>query len=95
MTNQEEFLNKQRRKSSNNMEKQAPIKRNSFNFNINLNFLETNWETELDLIEKDPGVLDASNPNYISTRKKLKSLLLKKNPEKYRAKYWFTSGLLS
>ena len=89
MTNQEEFLNKQRRKSSNNMEKQAPIKRNSFNFNINLNFLETNWETELDLIEKDPGVLDASNPNYISTRKKLKSLLLKKNPEKYRAKYWF------
>ena len=42
MTNQEEFLNKQRRKSSNNMEKQAPIKRNSFNFNINLNFLEIN-----------------------------------------------------
>ena len=88
MTNQEEFLLKQQRKYSNN-EKSQPVKRNSFNFNINLNFLETNWETELDLISKEPGVLDANNPNFISTRKKLKNLLLKKSPDKNRAKYWF------
>ena len=89
MTNQEEFLLKQQRKYSSNNEKSQPIKRNSFNFNINLNFLETNWETELDLISKEPGVLDATNPNFISTRKKLKNLLLKKSPDKNRAKYWF------
>ena len=86
MTNQEEFLLKQQRRSS-ITDKNQPIKRNSFNFTIN--FLEANWDTELDSISKDPGVLDATNPNYISTRKKLKSLLLKKNPEQNRAKYWF------
>lgn len=85
MTNQEEFLLKQRRSSITDNSK--PIKRNSFSFNIN--FLETNWETELEIISKEPGVLDATNPNYISTRKKLKSLLLKKSPDKNRAKYWF------
>ena len=54
-----------------------------------LNFLESNWESELDLISKEPGVIDTSNPNYISTRKKLRNLLLKKSPDKNRAKYWF------
>ena len=88
MTNQEEFLlNKQRRFSKELNNPNTTNKRNSFNFN--LNFLELNWESELDLLSKDPGVLDATNPNYISTRKKLKNLLLKKSPDKNRAKYWF------
>ena len=87
--NQEEFLLNQRRKYS-IKEKTAPIKRNSFNFNLNMNFLDAylNWENELDSLSKDPGVLDATNPNYISTRKKLKNLLLKKSPAENRAKYW-------
>ena len=87
--NQEEFLLNQRRKYS-IKEKTTPIKRNSFNFNLNMNFLDAylNWENELDSLSKDPGVLDATNPNYISTRKKLKNLLLKKSPAENRAKYW-------
>ena len=87
--NQEEFLLNQRRKYS-IKEKSTPIKRNSFNFNLNMNFLDAylNWENELDSLSKDPGVLDATNPNYISTRKKLKNLLLKKSPAENRAKYW-------
>ena len=87
MINQEEFLLKQQHKYSFDNQKNAPVKRNSFNFN--LNFLESNWESELDLISKDPGVLDTTNPYYISTRKKLRNLLLKKSPDKNRAKYWF------
>ena len=85
--NQEEFL----RKKNSMTEKPQPIKRNSFNFNLNINFLDANltWETELDLISKEPGVIDATNPNYISTRKKLRNLLLKKSPDEKRAKYWF------
>ena len=43
--NQEEFLLNQRRKYS-IKEKTTPIKRNSFNFNIQ----ETNWETELEQV---------------------------------------------
>ena len=89
MTNQEEFLYNKQRKSSNKIsnEKVQPAKKNSFNFPIN--FSESNWEMELDLISQDPGVLDATNPNYAPTRKKLKSLLLKKPPDNNRAKYWF------
>ena len=89
MTNQEEFLLKQQNKYSIDNQNKPPAKRNSFNFNLNLNFLESNWESELDLISKEPGVIDTSNPNYISTRKKLRNLLLKKSPDKNRAKYWF------
>ena len=89
MTNQEEFLLKQQNKYSIDNQNKPPAKRNSFNFNSNLNFLESNWESELDLISKEPGVIDTSNPNYISTRKKLRNLLLKKSPDKNRAKYWF------
>ena len=89
MTNQEEFLLKQQNKYSIDNQNKPPAKRNSFNFNLNLNFLESNWESELDLISKEPGVIDTSNPNYISTRKKLRNLLLKKSPDKSRAKYWF------
>ena len=89
MTNQEEFLLKQQNKYSIDNQNKPPAKRNSFNFNLNLNFLESNWESELDLISKEPGVIDTSNPNYISTRKKLRNLLLKKSPAKNRAKYWF------
>lgn len=89
MTNQEEFLLKQQHKYSNESQPKSVSKRNSFNFNLNLNFSETNWETELDLISKEPGLIDTSNPNYISTRKKLRNLLLKKSPDKNRAKYWF------
>ena len=89
MTNQEEFLyNKQRKYSSKfSTDKLQPTKRNSFNFPIN--FSESTWESELDLISNDPGVLSPTNPNYLSTRKKLKNLLLKKSPDKNRAKYWF------
>jgi len=62
MTNQEEFLlNQQRRFSKETNNSNNMNKRNSFNFN--LNFLELNWESELDLLSKDPGVLDATNPN--------------------------------
>ena len=89
MTNQEEFLLKQQNKYSIDNQNKPPAKRNSFNFNLNLNFLESNWESELDLISKEPGLIDTSNPNYISTRKKLRNLLLKKSPDKNRAKYWF------
>jgi len=89
MTNQEEFLLKQQNKYSIDNQNKPPAKRNSFNFNLNLNFLESNWESELELISKEPGVIDTSNPNYISTRKKLRNLLLKKSPDKNRAKYWF------
>lgn len=89
MINQEEFLLKQQNKYSIDNQNKPPAKRNSFNFNLNLNFLESNWESELDLISKEPGVIDTSNPNYISTRKKLRNLLLKKSPDKNRAKYWF------
>ena len=89
MTNQEEFLLKQQNKYSIDNQNKPPAKRNSFNFNLNLNFLESNWESELDLISKEPGLIDTSNPNYISTRKKLRNLLLKKSPAKNRAKYWF------
>ena len=89
MINQEEFLLKQQHKHSNENQSKSGSKRNSFNLNIYLNLLETNWETELDLISKEPGLIDTSNPNYISTRKKLRNLLLKKSPEKNRAKYWF------
>ena len=89
MTNQEEFFLKQQNKYSIDNQNKPPAKRNSFNFNLNLNFLESNWESELDLISKEPGVIDTSNPNYISTRKKLRNLLLKKSPDKNRAKYWF------
>ena len=89
MTNQEEFLLKQQNKYSIDNQNKPLAKRNSFNFNLNLNFLESNWESELDLISKEPGVIDTSNPNYISTRKKLRNLLLKKSPDKNRAKYWF------
>jgi len=89
MTNQEEFLLKKQNKYTNENQTKPPAKRNSFNFNLNLNFLETNWETELDLIMKEPGLIDITNPNYASTKKKLRNLLLKKSPDKNRAKYWF------
>ena len=86
--NQEDFLQQHQHKSSfDNGNK--PIKRNSFNFNsFNLQ-QETTWESELEQISKEPGILDPTNPSYISTRKKLKNLLLKKSPDKNRAKYWF------
>ena len=89
MTNQEDFLLKKQHKYTGDNQTKPPAKRNSFNFNLNLNFLETNWETELDLILKEPGLIDITNPNYVSTRKKLRNLLLKKSPDKNRAKYWF------
>ena len=37
-----------------------------------------------------PEYLESTNPNYLNNRKKLKNLLLRKNPDKYRLQYWLS-----